>query len=144
TDKSNDRDYDLGYDWDGLRSKLLFQSIAFDNNKFPTNWVTHPIAGWLYYTVPRSNRLSVQESFAFALASSTFWEFLGEIREQASVNDMIVTPVSGLPIGESLVQLGALMQRSRRGTVTRALAWTFGGAKSLHDAIDGAIPEPPQ
>jgi hypothetical protein len=36
------------------------------------------------------------------------WEYVGEWREQASINDLVVTPVSGVPVGESFFHLGAL------------------------------------
>jgi hypothetical protein len=140
---SNRRDFDMGWNWKSLESKLTLSSVAFDTNNFATNWATHPLAGYFYYTAARSNRLSVAESFGMAIASSTIWEYVGELREQASVNDMIATPVSGLAVGEPLLQLGALFQRSRHTPLTRALQWTFGPLKSMHDAIDGAIPEAP-
>jgi hypothetical protein len=138
-DKSNSRDFDLKYDWPSLRSKLLFESIAFDNNRFATNFATHPIAGWFYYGVARSNRLSMGESFGYAFVASWLWETFGEWREQAAINDIVFTPVSGVPIGESLFHLGALFQRSRN---TSALAWLFGPLKSLNDTVDGAEPAP--
>lgn len=138
-DKSNSRDFDLNYDWPSLRSKLLFESVAFDNNRFGTNFATHPIAGWLYYGAARSNRLSIGESFGYAFVASWLWETLGEWREQTAVNDLVFTPVSGVPIGESLHHLGALFQRSRGA---KALGWLFGPLKNLNDALDGAEPLP--
>lgn len=135
---ANTRDFDLSYDWPSLRSKLLFQSLAFDNNHFPTNWVTHPIAGYFYYGVARANRLSVAESFLLATAASTVWEVFGEWREQASVNDLVVTPTTGMMVGESFFQLGAFMQRSRPTVATTALSWLFGSLKNANDHLDGA------
>jgi hypothetical protein len=142
-DKTNSRDFDLNYDWPSLRGKLLFQSLAFDNNRFPTNFATHPIGGYFYYGAARGNRLSILESFVFAVVASTIWEYVGEWREQASINDMIFTPVSGVPVGESLFHLGALFQRSQPNVATTGLSWLFGMPKRLNDAIDDAHAAPP-
>lgn len=135
---ANAVDWDLAYDWESFRSKLTFRSYSFDTNLFATNWATHPAAGYLYYSAARSNRLSLTESFLFAAAASTTWEYLGEYREQVAINDLIATPVGGAVFAEATMQLGALFQRSRRTPTTTALAWLFAPAKMAHDAVDGA------
>lgn len=142
-DTSNSRDWDLDYDWPSLRSKLTLRSIAFDNNRFPTNFVTHPVAGTFYYGAARAHRLSIVESFLLASATSTLWELLGEWREQASINDLVVTPASGVPLGEATFHLGAFFQRSRPGSVARAASWLFGPLKNTTDWMDEATPLPP-
>lgn len=139
-DKSNEADWDLAPDWSSVQSKLTLDSLTYDNNNFDTNWLTHPLAGWAYYSAARSNRLSLPASFLFAFGASTMWEMLGEIREHAAINDLIATPVTGLAIGEPMLQLGALTQRSR-SPVTRAFAWVLAPFKAAHDAIDGLEPE---
>lgn len=141
TDKSNAADWDLTYDWASMRSKLVFESISFDNNRFPTNWITHPGAGIAYYTAARSNRLGVLPSFAMAFASSAFWEYVGEWKEQVALNDVIVTPVSGMSLAEPLLQIGSLMHRSRQNAGTKAFGWIFAPLKSLHDHLDGLEPK---
>lgn len=139
--QANARDFDLSFDWASLKSKLLFESVAFDNNHFATNWATHPIAGYFYYGVARANRLSLLESFLLGAGSSTIWEVFGEWREQASINDLFVTPVSGLAVGEPLFQLGALFQRARPSVGAQAASWVFGSLKNVNDSIDEAEPE---
>ena len=42
----------------------------------------------MYYTMARSNQLSVAESTAFAVGGSLLWELFGEVREYISINDM--------------------------------------------------------
>ncbi len=134
---SNSSDWDLDYSWGSLGKKLAGGAIAFDTNRFDTNWVTHPVAGLLYYSAARGNRLSIAESFLVALASSTVWEYLGEFREQVSINDMVVTPVGGLILGEALFQLGSFFDRGHRTPTREALAWFFGAPAKVHDALDG-------
>ncbi len=136
SDKNNAEDWDLGYDWRSFRSKLVLDSIGLDDNRFNTNWLGHPGGGFLYYSVARGNRLSLFASFAMAIAASTVWEYVGEIREQAAINDLIATPVSSLPLGESTMQIGAFFQRSRPSLLSTSLAWFFAPFKSVHDAID--------
>lgn len=139
--QANQQDWDLRTDWDAMRSKLLLEAVSFDNNKFPTNWLTHPAAGLAYYTAARSNRLGVLPSFAMAFASSAFWEYVGEWREQVAINDIIATPVSGVAIAEPLLQIGSLMHRSRQNTGTKIFGWVFAPLKSVHDRLDGLDPK---
>lgn len=133
----NSADWDLDYSWGTLGKKIAGSAIAFDTNRFDTNWVTHPVAGLLYYSAARGNRLGIGESFLVTVAASTAWEYLGEFREQVSINDMIATPVGGLVIGEALVQLGAFFDRAQPTPATRTFAWIFGAPAKVHDTLDG-------
>jgi len=136
----NSQDWDLGYDWNALRAKLDGTGYALDTNYFETNYLTHPGAGMLYYLTARGNRLNVLESLFYAVAASTIWEFLGEFRERVSVNDAIITPLSGFVLGETTFQLGALFDRSCDTGTNRVLGTVFAPFKALHDALDGAKP----
>jgi len=138
--RTNSIDWALNYDWLSFRQKLTCEACTFDQNFFDTNFVTHPAAGTLYYLAARGNRLSVLESLGYASGMSTLWEFLGEFRERVSVNDIFVTPISGLALGESTTQLGAFFDRSCPTGVNRVLADVLGPSKSLHDGLDGAAP----
>jgi hypothetical protein len=136
----NSVDWDFNYDWNGFRGKLSGRGYSFDTNDFHTNFLKHPAAGTLYYWAARTNRLSLAESFVYALVASTVWEYFGEFRERASVNDMLVTPIAGLVLGEMTVQFGAFFDRSCDSLPNKLLADLFGPMKSLHDAFDGAKP----
>lgn len=134
---SNSADWDLDYSWGTLGKKIAGSAIAFDTNRFDTNWVTHPVAGLLYYSAARANRLGIGEAFLVTFAASTAWEYFGEFREQVSINDMIVTPVGGLVIGEALVQLGAFFDRAPKTAGSQTFAWIFGAPAKVHDTLDG-------
>ncbi len=138
--QANSTDWEFGYDWDSFRARLSGGGYSLDTNHFDTNFITHPGAGTLYYWAARSNRLSVTASFAYALVAATFWEFFGEMRERVSVNDMLVTPISGLVLGETTFQLGAFFDRSCATTPNTLLGTLFGPAKSAHDLLDGREP----
>jgi len=135
---ANSVDWDLDYDWPSFRQKLDGRAYAFDTNHFETNFLSHPAAGTLYYLAARGNRLSPFAALGYATASSTVWEFFGEFRERVSVNDMIVTPLSGFIFGEALTQLGSFFDRGCATGGNRALGSLFGFSKSFHDALDGA------
>ncbi len=139
---ANQPDFDNSPDWATLKSKLtLGSAVTFDNNLYDTNWLTHPLAGYFYYGVARSNRLSIPLSAGIAFAGSAIWEVLGEIREDAAINDLIATPLSGMSLYEPMMQTGVFFQRARRTPASVALAWLFAPFKSLHDTIDGLEPE---
>jgi Domain of unknown function (DUF3943) len=141
---ANSVDWDLKYDWASLEGKLTGKSYSFDTNHFETNFLSHPASGTLYYLAARGNRLGVLESFVYAFVASAVWEFLGEYRERVSVNDLIVTPLAGLAVGETTTGFGAWFLRSCDVPTHRVVGALLTPMKSLHDLIDGAEPRRPQ
>jgi hypothetical protein len=137
--KSHWTDWDKAYSWPFFRKKLVGEEITFDSNLFTTNFIGHPVKGTLYYSLARSNRLSVFESAAFAIVTSTTFEFLGEADEEASINDMIVTPVAGVAIGEAFTQIASYFDRQPPTLANRIFGTIFGPFKTAHDFIDGAV-----
>lgn len=144
TEQSNSQDWDLRYDWPSFRSKLTGESVRFDTNRFDTNMITHPVAGALYYVAARGNRLTILESFLYTTAASTLWEYVGEFKELVSLNDAIVTPLSGVVFGETLTQLGVYVRRSRPGIARDIIASILAPSTSAHDLFDGARLRPSQ
>jgi hypothetical protein len=136
----NSLDWDFSYSWGGLRNKLSPRGYAFDTNGFDTNFIRHSAAGTTYYWAARSNRLSILESLVAAFVASTFWEYIGELRELASLNDIITTPLTGLVLGELTLQLGAFFDRSCDAPLNHVLGALLGPIKSLHDVLDDAVP----
>lgn len=134
----NSVDWDLPYAWGSLGKKLDGQAISFDTNRYDTNWLTHPAAGWMYYTAARGNRLTVGESLLVTVGASTLWEFLGEYREQVSINDMIVTPMSGAVVGEATTQLAAWLDRGDPRVLGQLFSWLLFPFGKVHDLVDGA------
>jgi hypothetical protein len=82
--------------------------------------------------------LGIGESFGFAVAGATLWEYFGEIGEVVSINDLIITPFTGVGLGEPLTQLGAFFDRQRPTSANRVLGSLFGPIKSINDGLDGA------
>lgn len=140
TMRAGEERWRLRYDWQVLHDKLVGTGLNLDGNKLATNYVSHPFAGTLYYTAARSNHLSFAESFAFAIVGSTTWEYFGEIREPASVNDLVVTPVSGAAIGEPLMQVASVLSRGRKSFVADAAAFVLAPMKSINEWTEGAQP----
>ncbi len=137
---AGDEKWALRYDWPRLRGKLIGTAYELDANRFGTNYVSHPIAGSLYYQVARSNHLTFGESFLFSLLGSSIWEYFGEIRERVSINDMIVTPTAGTTIGETMMQLSGFFDRGRNNVSNRALSFLFAPIKFVNDITDGSVP----
>lgn len=133
-----DQTWDLRYDWPTFRGKLAGDRWTLDTNKFNTNYISHPFAGTMYYSAARSNQLNVFESMSYAFAASVTWEMFGELKEDASVNDVIVTSGSGFAIGEPLMQLSSFFYRSRKSLRNDLLAAFFSPVKAINDWADGA------
>ena len=126
------------YPWE----KLTFRpgTWAFDADDFGTNMVGHPTAGTVYYLIARGNRVSIPEAFAWTFGTSLVWELI-EFKEAVSINDVIMTPVGGLALGEAFSQLSAWFDRGPDDGLSRAMAFLFSPAKKLHDWIDRTVPD---
>jgi hypothetical protein len=122
--------------------KLTFQpgTWVFDADDFGTNLAGHPTSGTVYYLIARGNRVGIPEAFLWTFGASLLWE-LAEHKEPVSINDVIVTPVAGLAIGEAFTQLSAWFDRSGEDALSKALAWIFNPVRKLHDWIDRAVPD---
>ncbi|MBK6696656.1 MAG: DUF3943 domain-containing protein [Myxococcales bacterium] len=137
---ANVGDWDLAFSADSFQQKVGGQAIAFDANRFGTNWLTHPLAGWLYYGAARGNRLAPLGSLFVATVSSGVWEWLGEYREQVAINDLIATPLGGASLAEPLIQLGAWFERGPPSTGRAIAATLLAPTKRVHDWLDDATP----
>ncbi len=140
TSAPNVNRWDVGYRWSTFREKITFDKVGFDANSLGTNFIGHPLGGTGYYLAARSNRLSILESFGVSVAGSYIWELLGEVSEVVSVNDMVVTPLAGIAIGEATTQLAAYFDRSPRSATHRTFGAVFGPFKTLNDRFDSLEP----
>ena len=138
TVRAGDRRWDLRYDWPTFRSKLTGDYWKVDTNQFNTNYIGHPFAGTMYYSAARANRLSPIESLAYTTIGALSWEMFGELREEVSINDVIVTSSAGFAIGEPLVQLSSFFYRSKKSFRNDTLAALFSPLKAVNDWADGA------
>lgn len=138
--REGDERWGLRYSWADLRGKFTGSAYELDNNLFGTNYAAHPFAGTMYYQVARSNHLSMHESLLLAGLASATWDYFGEIREKVSINDSIVTPLSGVLIGEPLMQLSWFFRRSRKTVVNEALSFLFAPPATVNHWFDGGEP----
>lgn len=134
------KNWDPGYRWATFKTKLTLQDFGTDTNQFGTNFIGHPAGGTGYYLAARANRLSIPVSFGLAVAGSLVWELFGEVSEVVSMNDMIVTPLAGIAVGEATTQLGAYFDRQPPSAGNRALGAVFGPFESLNDRFDHLTP----
>jgi hypothetical protein len=128
--------YDAVYTpWD----KLVHGAVSYDSNTFRTNFIGHPTMGAVMYLMARGSRLPALEASLWTIAGSTTWELV-EYNERASVNDLLVTPLVGISLGEPLFQVGAHLDRTPRTTARNVLAWVVSPFKKLNDLYDHAEP----
>lgn len=84
-------------------SKHVRQGPVWDKDDHFINYVLHPYAGAAYYMGARSLGFNAWGSLLYCTAISTlFWEYgIEAFMEIPSIQDLIVTPVAGLLLGES-------------------------------------------
>jgi hypothetical protein len=88
----------------------------FDYDNFFFNYIAHPIDGSEFFLIARNRKLTFWESFAYAAAVSSFFEFVIESAyEGASWQDLWITPVSGTVIGELRWQAKKSLENPRTG-----------------------------
>ena len=72
-----------------------------DHDLFLVNYVGHPYQGSFYYNAVRSQGAPVWQSSVFTLMHSLLWEYVWEGGlEQPSIQDLIITPLGGILLGE--------------------------------------------
>ena len=112
--KSSKSDFDYDVSFQTLRKKFSGQAVLFDDNSIGTNsFPGHPLSGSYYYLIARDSKLSRLESFLWSFAASSVHEFFIELPEVVSINDLVVTPVAGAAIGESMYQFGRYFRCSK-------------------------------
>ncbi|TXD43303.1 DUF3943 domain-containing protein [Lujinxingia vulgaris] len=135
----NSADWDYTLATQGERH-WRFEGWRWDSNAMYLNTPLHPLAGGAYYTLARANELTLWQSFAAAMLATVIWEAAIEYKEIVSLNDLVLTGVAGVPLGEAYYQLGEFFRRSSPTRLNQALAWVFGAPSQFHDWADGRRP----
>jgi hypothetical protein len=127
-------------DWDNPRPLSRFDGSAWvlDNNSIGVNFLGHPATGGFSYSLARGNHHGVLGAFSYSFLTSFLWEFLIEFKEKVSVNDVLVTPGAGLPLGEFFHKLGLYLDTGHHDSLGFDIArWTLGTGAALDRALDG-------
>jgi len=98
--------------WRNVKRSLSAPPV-WDDDDWQLNYIGHPVAGSYYYNSLRSQHASIFHSFLFATAQSCIWEyFIEATAEKPSIQDLIVTPIVGSILGESVHKLTMNMRRN--------------------------------
>jgi hypothetical protein len=127
-------------DWDNPKPLSRFDGSAWvlDNNSIGVNFLGHPATGGLSYAFARGNHHGVLGAFGYGFLTSFLWEFVIEFKEKVSVNDALVTPTTGVPLGEFFHKLGLYLDTGHHDSVAvGALRWTLGSGARLDRQLDG-------
>lgn len=130
-------------DWDNPSPESRFDGEAWilDNNSLAVNFLGHPLSGGLSYSMARANHQSVAGAFGYSFLTSFLWEFLLEFKEKVSVNDTIVTPGTGVPLGEFFFKLGLYLDTRAGSSASLDVArWLLGTGVALDRSLDGRPP----
>jgi hypothetical protein len=128
------------FSWSDWKRKLTLQTLALDDDRFDTNALSHPQAGMVYYQIARGNGLGFGSSYVATFLSSAFWEYLVEYVEVPSLNDLVMTPVAGVVVGESSFRLGRLFAAGRPSPGNLIGQLAFSPVATLNDLMAGRSP----
>ncbi len=105
------------------------KSPVWDEDDFFLNYVTHPLAGGIYYMTARTNNFTIVESFIYSTLMSTFfWEYgVESFAEIPSYQDLIVTPITGSIMGEGFHIAKKAIQKNHN----RILGCRFAGEAAM-------------
>ena len=88
----------------------------WDKDLWIINYIGHPLQGSLAFNALRSQGAGFWTSSVFTLGHTLLWEYFFEaINEQPSINDLIVTPIAGIAVGEAI---NLMTKHFRRGGFT--------------------------
>jgi hypothetical protein len=127
-------------DWDhpNIKARLNGDAWRYDSNDFAINQLGHPLSGAYFHAIARSNELGFWGSGLTSVTSSMLWEHVVEFNEKASINDVLMTPLGGIPIGEFAHKLGVhLAETQPRTSLGRIVAATLGPTVAINDAFNG-------
>lgn len=130
-------------DWDDPSPLSRFDGSAWvlDNNSIGVNFLGHPYTGGFSYALARGNHQSAAGAFAYSFLTSLLWELVIEFKEKVSVNDVLVTPGAGLPIGEALHKLGLYLDTGHHDSaLVDVLRTILGTGVTLDRRLDGRAP----
>ena len=86
---------------------------VMDEDDWAINYIGHPIAGSYYYNAVRSQNATWWQSLLFSTAQSFIWEYVIEgVAEQPSIQDLIITPLAGMALGEPTHHATLAMRRN--------------------------------
>lgn len=101
-------------DYRGQFKHTFTHPPVIDDDHWYINYLGHPYQGAFYYNNLRSQGARVWQAGLYCWANSWLWEYLFEGGfEQPSIQDMVVTPVAGVLLGE-LFHFGSV-RMSRNG-----------------------------
>ena len=94
--------------------------------------------GGAVYSIARANHHYPATAFGYSFLASFLWEFVLEFKEKVSVNDVIVTPGTAVPIGEFFYKLGLYLDTAADPSTGAAIAqWSLGTGVAFDRALDG-------
>ncbi len=101
--------------WGTVRDNLR-AGLSFDDDKFTTNQLGHPLHGSLFFNASRSNGLSFWASVPSVVVGSYVWEIAGE-NQKPSFNDFVNSSLGGPVVGEVSHRLSRmLLDSTARGS----------------------------
>lgn len=106
----------------------LKSGFAWDDDNFYVNNVGHVYQGGLYFNAARVNGMGFWKSIPYTFVGSLSWELFSET-EQPSINDMIITTLTGTMVGEVSYRLTPHLIDER----------VRGGKRFLREAVAGFI-----
>ena len=92
--------------WGANLKRAYSSPPVWDQDHWVINYLGHPYMGAWYYNSVRSQGCSLLTSAGMCIGQTLMWEYFLEAGfEQPSINDLIVTPLAGIVIGEAIHRL---------------------------------------
>lgn len=93
--------------------RAFTQFPVVDEDEWYVNYLGHPYQGACFYNAIRSQGARIWQSALFVTGHSFAWEYLLEGgNEQPSIQDIFVTPLAGIILGEAVHQATIAMSQN--------------------------------
>ena len=118
----NVQNWPAKFKWQNVEHTFTKPPI-WDDDHWSFNYVVHPYMGSLTFLATRNRGGSIVESFFQSAFHSAFYEyFVVSSLQRPSANDMIVTPIGGLLIGEAVFRIkNKLLSKPRLSIVDKIM-----------------------
>lgn len=115
--RTTDQDWGNKISWKHIEQSFTMWP-QFEEDHWTFNYLVHPYMGSLTYLASRNRGGRILPSLGLSALNATLYEyFIASSIQRPSINDMIVTPLGGMLLGEGLFAFKHFMLRDRYLTI---------------------------
>lgn len=119
------QDWSNRFKWSNIENTFT-KPPEWEYDHWSFNYVVHPYMGSLTYLATRNRGGGIFESFLFAKTQSVIYEyFVSSSLHRPSINDIIITPLGGMIVGETIFRIKNRLLKTNHLTAFKKVLLTI-------------------